>query len=174
MKKPISLIFFVLAFTSLTAAGSHIKRRIFSEQIVSDGTGARMPNDTSIGNGLFLYEIDNGLIVGEYHSGKSIEVIGSGPEYSIKVRRAFAAASLSNFNFEQVLSEVKKVKGSENSAHIYSARTGSAVHRIFANFEGTSFDFECEHIGTDLREYSKSNANLERLQALFDTLEVSF
>ncbi len=176
------IILAVLMFASVLPASDVEERRcIFSVQTISVGGELRSvepkgAGNTNVGNGIFLYETRGELIQSEHHSGTSREVINNGPEYSAKIRHAFKIANLPKLNFNLAVDEAIAKQRLSLGASVTTVRVyhGATIYKVTADFEGTSFEFECEHLGTDLQEYAKFSPELMRLQALLDCLEISF
>lgn len=174
-------VFFVIVILS-SCSSAHSARQataercIFSVQTILDGGGARNLGSSNVGDGIFFYEGMGGLIRCEHHEGHLRELIGSGPNFTAKVRDAFRKANLPNLDFNEAIAETiaKQRTQEKGPAPAISVTVGARLYKVYADYEGTSFAFECEHLGTDLREYAKINPELDRLQALLDSLEISF
>ena len=151
------------------------KRCIFSAKLIEESGGART-GPSRVGDGTYIYETDGGSIIKENHVGKSKEIIERGRQYSTKIRAAFKQVNLPKFNFCEVVEEVmaKNRRAKVQAGSAIAVVIGAARYEVFADFEGTSFMFECDHLGTDLREASKLDPTLHRFQELMDVLEISF
>lgn len=178
-----AIIFVALIGLSVSGlAKAEEKRCIFSAKIVDAGGGLRAMGSggeipsSRIGDGVFVYETSGGSIIEENHVGNSKEIINAGPQYSAKIRAAFSKAGLPNFDFSHAVEEVvSKIRaGQKREEAAIEVTIGAKQYEVYANFEGTNFKFNCEHLGTALREYAKVTPELNRFQDLLDCLEVSF
>jgi hypothetical protein len=174
------LFFVAVILSSCTSALSSGQatgdRCIFSVQTIRDSGGARELGSTNVGDGIFFYEGRGGLIRCEHHEGHYENLIGSGPNFTAKIRDAFKRANLPNLDFSEAIAQAAATRRAQQDGPqpAISVTVGARLYRVYADYEGTSFTFECEHLGTDLRDYAKINRELERLQALLDSLEISF
>lgn len=162
--------------SALSARQATGDRCIFSVQTIRDSGGLRELGSTQVGDGIFIYEGAGGSIRCERQKDHLRELIGSGPEFTAKIRDAFKRANLPELDFNEAIAETiaKQRTQEQGTTPAISVTMGARLYRVYADYEGTSFTFDCEHLGADLRECAKTNPKLERLQALLDALEISF
>ena len=88
------------------------------------------------------------------------------------IRKLFSVASLAGFDFNAQLTAAKKtateITGERNSPVVI----GGTTVEVYSDFEGAQFRFVCKDLDQILPHYSRYNAELARLLALLEDLQL--
>ena len=183
LKRPLKkfmLKFSLLVFLSLTclhlsiAAPAEVKRCVFSIEVIRDGGGMYPKRYTAVGDGIFLYEHADGRISGERYQRlepndgarrvPEREIFGAGPEFTRRIRDLFKKSALRERDFQAAVIAAQQPR---SDGKIFMV-TGAKTERVFADLEGTQFDFSTPGIGWLLKNLADDNAKLRALKSLLD------
>ncbi len=153
-------------------SGGPTRRCIFSSE-VANLPGGLSTGSVTVGDGIFIFESSKGLVTAERHAQGKATVLSTGKAYTNKIKALFKDTALDKFDFEKAMAEARNLRGTPKSATT-EVWVGATKYRVRADFEGTNFSFECEHLGSELRELSNYSAELKRLQKLLDAFEISY
>jgi hypothetical protein len=159
-------------------AESDNARCIFSLEVLSDGTnGMHIPGDTSIGEGVFLYQYIDGYIVGEVRRNKHgsqtafSERIGGGPEFRDRMIALFKSTGLHHMDFA---SDLDGAKSRAELAGDHWGHVGFGKTKLTAHFEGTDVDIESECLVETLDHYARFEPEFQRLKNLVEQVELEY
>jgi hypothetical protein len=175
---PQKIRFAVLAVLALAPSGfafAEDRKCVFSIEVVSDGGGLRFPEDTAVGNRIFIFEYPSGELVAErYEIGHGVdspklpsnEVWGKGEEFTSRIRDAFKKAHLRDADLQGTQLTARQDLANPGTPVVIGARKV----KVHADLEGTTFTIEGGMLGSRLEYYSRSSPVLIRLQTLMDVI----
>jgi hypothetical protein len=179
MERTIPLIFITALVLALPrVAFADARECVFSIEVVTDGGGLHRPGDTSVGDGIFIYEVPGGDLVAERREGwhglgspqsPNDESWGAGKEFTSRIREAFRRAHLRDSDFRGT-----PLTGRQDLRTGVPLVIGARHIKVHADLEGTSFTLECEAFGSRLDFYSRSDPELAKLKTLLDQIAFEY